>query len=269
VPHKYFTVDGVATYVHHGGPTTLPGQSPKLDAGETVVCLHRGGGNGAVFDDLRDALEGRHSALAFDQPGHARSGELDSLGDIGRMAHFTGQLTDALELGPHVLLGHSMGGAVALQRALDAPEAVRALVLCGSAARFDIPDDVVAASQRITEGKARRQFDRQVYSSATAPDVMQRGFMLDIKTDPRAGHGDLLATRAFDVEARLAEIRLPTLVVRGEDEVAPLVEASATLAKQIAGAREVVIPKAGHMLPLEQPQALADAVASFLEELSP
>ena len=83
---KYFTVDGVATFVHHRGPTTLPGTPPASSGGATVLCLHDAAGNGHVFTGLLDALSGEASPIAFDLPGHGRSGGLDSLGRIEAMA---------------------------------------------------------------------------------------------------------------------------------------------------------------------------------------
>jgi pimeloyl-ACP methyl ester carboxylesterase len=96
---------------------------------------------------------------------------------------------------------------------------------------------------------------------------MRRGFMDGIKTDPRATYGDLRACRAWDDRARLKEIGAPCLVVRGADELPEVAEAASRLAAMLPNAREVVIPDAGHLLPVEQPEALAAAVLSFLEEL--
>ena len=76
MPHKYASVEGVATFVHHAGPTTLPEVVPDLSRGEVVLCLHASGGNGAVFADLLQALAADHSPLAIDFPGHGRSGVL-------------------------------------------------------------------------------------------------------------------------------------------------------------------------------------------------
>ena len=71
--------------------------------------------------------------------------------------------------------------------------------------------------------------------------------------------------RAWDARAELSGIALPTLVVVGEDEAPALREQAELLAGEIPGARQLVIPKAGHMLPLEQPDALSEAVCEFLE----
>jgi len=263
VPNKYFQIDGVATYVHHQGATTLPDVPPHLERGETLLCLHGAGGNGAQFDDFAAALTG-HSPIAFDQPGHGRSGGLDSLGSIERMSIFAQAFAAKLGLPPRVLVGHSMGGAVALQMTLDAPSDVRALVLVGSAAHLPIPDEAVERSRLVTEGKARREFVKEIFSPKTSPDIMRRNFMEDLKTDPRAGHGDLLALRDFDLRSRLGELDLPVLVVRGDAEL--LQAQSAELVEKIPGAKSVVIPDAGHMVTMEQPAALAKAVGEFLKE---
>jgi pimeloyl-ACP methyl ester carboxylesterase len=266
VPNKYFQIDGVATHVHHQGATTLPGVSPDLSRGEVLLCLHGAGGNGAQFEPLAARLAAQHSPVAFDQPGHGRSGELDSLGSIERMAAFASSFAEALSLPPRVLVGHSMGGAVALQMALGSPESVRALVLVGSGAHIPLPEEVVTQSRLVTEGKARRQFVKEIFSPKASPEVMRQNFMEDLKTDPRTGHGDLLAVQAFDLRSRLAELKLPVLVVRGDAE---LLEAqSAELAEKIEGARSEVIPDAGHMVTMEQPEALADAIGAFLKELA-
>jgi pimeloyl-ACP methyl ester carboxylesterase len=268
VPHKYFRIDGVATYLHHRGPSTLPEVVPDRRQGERILCLHGAGGNGAVFDPLLDLLAERHEPLAFDQPGHGRSGALDSLGSIPRMAAFTRALWEKLALRAPVLLGHSMGGAVALQLALDHPDEVRGLVLVGAGARFDGVGEGVEHIRLVSEGKARREFDKEIYSPRTGPDVMKQGFLESLKTDPRAVYGDMLAIAECDLVPRLASVAVPTLVLVGEDEKPAMLEQAALLARDVPGARRVDVPAAGHQLHLEQPAALAAAIESFLAELT-
>lgn len=267
MPNKYLHIDGVATYLHHLGPTTLPEERPDLDRGEALLYLHGAGGNGSFFMPLAERLAERHSPIAFDQPGHARSGGLDSLGSIERMAAFAKAVADALVLERPVLVGHSMGGAVAMRYALDYPDAVRALVLIGTAPRFPLPEERIEQVRRVTEGKARREITRDAYSPATPPDVVRRGIMEDLKTDPRVGLGDMLACREWDAGDALGRIALPALVIAGEEEFEPLRAAADALAQALPDARRVAVPKAGHMAHFEQPDAVADAVLAFLEQL--
>jgi pimeloyl-ACP methyl ester carboxylesterase len=265
VPHKYATVEGVATYVHHVGATTLPEVVPDLSRGEIVVCLHGSGGNGAVFAELLRALAAEHSPLALDLPGHGRSGGLDGLASIEQMAAFVAAFLDKWGIARAVWLGHSMGGAVALRAALERPERVRALVLCASGARF--PGAAIPAVARVVAGKDRRPFFRDAYAPKAPPEVLRRGFLEDLKTDPRVLLSDLEACRAFDAEADLGRIAVPALVAVGEDEDPALRERSERLAAGLRGATFRRIRDAGHMLPLEQPEALAGVVSGFLRSL--
>lgn len=262
---KYVPVDGVATFVQYAGPTGLPEAAPDLSRGETVLCLHGVRGNGSVFEPLFERLAPAHSPVAFDLPAHARSGGLDSLASIEAMARFTGALAERLGISSAVLLGHSMGGAVALECALARPGAVRGLVLLGAAPRFDVPDSHLDQVRRVTEGKERSRITRDAYSPAASREVVQRGIMEDLKTDPRAEYGDLAALRDWSAEERLGSVPVPTLVVVGADD--PDAGAAERLAGGIPGARKVTIEKAGRMAHLEQPHAVADAVLGFLAEL--
>lgn len=264
MPYKYVSVADVSVYVRHTGPTTLPGHPPALDRGATLVCLHGAGGNQGVFDGVFGALEERHSLVAFDQPGHGRSGSLDSLADIHAMARFTREFLAALGIARPSVLGHSMGGMVAIQYALSYPDEVAGLVLSASPAVLGGLDEVIEATRQITEGKARRQFRREMYSPEATPEIMQKGFMEDMKTDPRAQLGDMIACRDWSGTADVSAISVPTLVVRGADEFDAVADPVDALAETIPGARHAVIPAAAHKLPIEQPAALADVLADFL-----
>lgn len=268
MPHKYFSIDGVATFVHHTGSTTLPDVPPDLSLGETIVCLHGAGGNGGQFQQVLAGLAAEHSPLAFDQPAHGRSAGLDSLGSLERMAGFTRSLLGVLGIESPVLLGHSLGGAVALQCALDGGPRVRGLVLVGAVVRDPVPDEYLEFARRLSEGKERRRFPREGYAVATPPEIMRRGFMEDLKTDPRATYGDLRAARACDLSEALSGLDLPTLVVVGEEEAEQIVAQADLLIERVRGAHKVTIPKAGHMVLIEQPDALCEAVTGFLRELT-
>jgi pimeloyl-ACP methyl ester carboxylesterase len=267
LPNKYVQIDGVATFVHHTGPTTLPDHAPAI-GDRPILCLHAEGSSGSVFAGLFAALEADHGLVAFDQPGHGRSGELDSLGDIERMAALTAAFHAKLGLPPCVVLGHSMGAAVALELELRHPACVSALILCAPGAALCVDDEALALARRVSEGKARRPFDPTLFSKQTTPDTMRATFMQGMKTDPRATYGDLQACAAWDMGERLAAIDVPTLLIRGEDDRAASVEASERLAEAIPAASVVAIPEAGFWLPMEQPSALADAVRPFVGGLS-
>jgi len=259
-------VDGIATFVRHVGPTTLPEKPPDLSRGQTVVCLHGQAANSGFFADTLVSLAAAHSPLAFDFPGHARSGRLDPLGSIAALSRHTLGVLAALGIERCVLLGGAMGGMVALETALESPNEVRALVLVTSAPHAVVPDALVERWRGISEGKLRREFERAGYASSATPEVMRRSFMEELKTDPRVVHQNWLTVRAFDRRGDLARVRCPTLVVIGDDD-AQNRPGSDALVAGIPGARLAVIPKCGTRVPLEQPEAFGEALLAFLAGL--
>ncbi len=268
VPSKYVSIQSFATFLRHTGPTTLPESPPDTSRGEVLLCLHHTGGNCRNFDSLARALCDRHSPLAFDLPGHDRTASLESLASIEAMADFALEVLGAVEVDrPAVLLGHGMGGMVALQCALTAPDQVRALVLCGSSVSYDCPDDLIDRARLVSEGKARREFDITAFRKGTPPEMMRTGYMDTLKTDPRVIYPNLLAQRSWNLGERASRIPVPVLVCVGDEEKSAIALASDNLVEVLPKARKIVIPEAGHMIPLEAPEALAGAVADFLEEL--
>ena len=262
VPAKYVSVDSVATLVHHRGRTTLPGHPPDTSAGVTVLCLHDAGGNGNDFAGVLDALaEAGQSPVAYDQPGHGRSGALDSLGDVTAMLRHARGLATTIGLDRPVLVGEGLGAAVALEAAIADPSWPAALVLCGGATtRFAIGDDVITQIRRIAGGKARREFDQTGYAPTTGREVYQKAFGEWIKTDPRTMVGDREAQRAWDATDRVGAVTCPVVVVVGEHEDASSRAAAEQLAGAVANGRVVTLAGAGRHGVYEQPAALADAI---------
>ena len=155
------------------------------------MCLHEAGDNGNCFGGLLDALAPSHSPVAFDRPGHGRSGSLDSAGSVAAMVAQLRGLATGFGLDRPVLVGEGLGAAVALEAAVADPAWPRALVLTGgAAARFDGLDATVAELRAITSGKARRAFDNTGYAPDTPKEVFQKAFAEWVRTDPRATLGD-------------------------------------------------------------------------------
>lgn len=269
MPQKYVFIDGVATYLHHTGATTLPEKPPDTSQGEALLCLHGGGGHGGDFAGLLAALGERHSPLAFDQPGHGRSGSLDSLGAVERMRDFTRALVEKLALPPLVLVGHSLGAAVALDYALAWPDGVRALVIVGGGAGFRIEPALLEHARLVTEGKRRRDFDPSAFAPGTDPKIQRAAFFAGLKTDPRASYGDLLACAAWKREDDLARIEVPTLVVHGDAERPAVVAEADRLCSLLSQARKSVLANAGSMILYERPDTLSAEILSLLETLPP
>jgi len=264
---KYVSLDGVAINYFHTGPSTLPGTPPALARGELLVFAHGAGSNAHTWHRQLTHLEAAHSALAFDFPGHGRSGSTEGLPDLAAHVRLLADFAAALALRPFVCVGRALGGAVALAFALAHPERLRALVLVATPARCAIPPAALDTWRAVTMGRATQPFDMRLFAAGADMAVVRECFMEQVKTDPRVRYTDLLAADGLDFTERLAALRLPVLVITGrEDHFCPP-DAAAAVQGAIPGARLTVVDGAGHMLTSEQPAAFNAALDAFLAAL--
>jgi len=252
----------------HTGPSTLPDVPPALGRGALFVLLHAAGSNAGMWRRQLTGLGERHSVVAPDLPGHGRSSGVEGPASVEESAELVVRLLAAVTSRPCVLVGRSMGGAIALVVAARAPARVRGLVLACSAARFPLRDAMIAGARDVARGRLPQQFTTDTFSPATGMDVMREAWMEQVKTDPRVRLTDLLACQAFDGRPLLAQVTVPTLVVAGADDTIAPLALSEELARGIAGARLEVLAQAGHQAPLEQSDAFNRLVTEFAERLA-
>ena len=174
------------------------------------------------------------------------------------------------------LLGFSMGGYVAREMVRQAPARVAGLALLASSSRADTPLQV---EQRGKAARAAplgpfRGLGRAAVASALRPDnAGNEALIAQVRAmGERLGRDvfvrQSLIVRAADTD-HLGQIACPTLVLHGEQDQMRSLEEARELAHGIPGARLAVLPHAGHMLTLEQPQATGRLLAHWLGELTP
>jgi pimeloyl-ACP methyl ester carboxylesterase len=244
-------------YARHR-PRKAETQSPA------VVCVHGAGGSRLNWPREIRRLPGAET-IVLDLPGHGRSSGAGCRTVEGYTAVLVATFK-ALNLSRAIVLGHSMGGAVALQMALSHPARVQGLVLIGTGARLRVAP---ALLEELLE--APEQAIALIVEWAFGPDapaeLKRAGQEVMAQTPPQVLHGDFVACDAFDVAGRLGDIAAPTLVIAGTaDRLTPLKYAE-FLAREIPGAELHPVEKAGHMTMLERPRTVGEAVARFVAAL--
>lgn len=244
--------------------------------GPPLVLLHGLGSSRNDWLLQLPTLIARYRTIAVDLRGHGASPAPSGSISIALLAADVARLLRRLDAPPAHLLGISLGGAVALQLALDFPELVRSLVLVNTAARFistswqqrltglrRVAGVYLYGMDRVAEGVAMRLFPRP------EQDALRR------ETVERLGRNNLAAYRAtlwaiarFDVRARLHEIACPTLIVAGDEDTTVPLASKRLLAQRIPHSRLVIIARSGHATPVDQPEAFNRIVVQFLEEIS-
>lgn len=264
MPSKYAYVDGTAVHYAHSGVSTLPGVVPKIDRGLPLLFLHDAGGNADVWKDQLELCSGNHSPITFDFPGHGRSGGTESLKTVEVYTAFFLAFVEALDLPAAVLVGHGMGASIAIEATAREPQRVRALILVGATSRPQVTTETLQTWENVMRGRAPQPFTTEAFSPKTDFAVMRKGWTEQVKTDPRVRYFDLLGWSGYDARTRLGSIGVPTLIVAGSDDAVTPAAQAAELQKSIAGSALIAIDDAGHMLPLEKPAELAEAITANL-----
>lgn len=175
--------------------------------------------------------------------------------------------------GPLVLCGASMGGIVALEAYAQAPERVQALALLGTTARPDTPEIAAlraSACAMIEDGGFEEMIVGNVPFSFH-PDHLHDAALVNLYLGMlrRAGAAELvrqniaIAARA-DRRPMLPAIRCPTLVLCGDADMVTTVEASREIAHGIPGAEIALVERCGHMLTIERPREVSNALCGWL-----
>lgn len=205
-------------------------------------------------------------AYAIDLPGHgARADnlpELASVADYARAVHRI--ITEELHLERPVIVGHSLGGLIALQMGLDFGVELGGLVLIGTGARMRVLPSLLEAARTDPE-QALQTLKNFSVAPQSDPALPARLLNEQIRPAPGGLYRDLMACNGFDVMDRLQELRsLPTLILCGsEDRNAP-VKYSDYLHTHIANSTLTIIPGAGHYAQRERAEGVNQAIAQWL-----
>jgi pyruvate dehydrogenase E2 component (dihydrolipoamide acetyltransferase) len=247
-------------------------RAPDEPAGDPVVLLHGFGGdlNNWLFNT--DRLAERRRVYALDLPGHGESSKDVGAGDLDAFAETLGGFLDAVGAARAHLVGHSMGGAVALAYALDHPDRVASLTLVAAAGlgediNPDYIDGFVAAERRRElKGVLELLFADQGLVSRKLVDVLRYKRLDGVDAALRTVAGAMYPSgrQTVVLAGRLDRLQAPALVVwGGQDRVLPAAHAQALAGR----ARVEVLAGAGHSPHMEAANEVNRLVGGFLDEL--
>ena len=229
-------------------------------SGQPLLFLH-GSDAFTEWHPFMAALASRFDVIVPDHPGFGRSDTPPWLDTIGDLAHFYRAFIEALGLHGIVLVGHGIGGWIACELALRDTQELGALVL------------VDAAGLPLTEdGVDTFMCSPDEIRAASYVDVRRAPEADDVRRAQQAKNALMTARVAWQprfYDAQLAKwlhrLRLPALVVWGADDAIFPPRQAGVFAAAIAGARTLIIPAAGHLPHVEQPQAFAAGVGAFID----
>ena len=256
-----------------------PGQSADAP---TVVLSHCWTGNHEIWVPVARRLrEQGYRVVLYDQRGHGASTRGTAPISVELLAHDLATVLEATDARGAVLAGHSMGGmsimSLANHRSDVLHERARAVVLVATSATKvgNYPDPFVRrmaaplvgspALTRAMAGRNGHRFVRGVFGSEPVHAHMVLTASAFARAHPGARADFMVALSTMDLLEGIATIQLPTTVMVGSRDTLTLPPKSDEMVAAIPGARLVTLPDKGHMLPLEDPDAVTDEIVRALK----
>lgn len=244
--------------------------------GMPVVLVHGFPFNHHIWDAQIAGLSAGYRVIAPDLRGFGESPAPDDGYSMDDFAADIVALLDRLGIDRAVWVGHSMGGYITFAALRRWPERVSAVALVATHAQPDSHEKKLqreaSADNAMIKGVSDTAFSMMGTIFASEVDrqgpMAQRIYDIMINTAPHAVAGALRGMAARPDSRDVARaLSIPALVVAGEDDEAVDAKLTGELAQLIPGAQHIVIPGAGHMPMVEQPEALTDTLRKFLDSL--
>lgn len=233
-----------------------------------VILLHGAGSNHLCWPAEIRRLQNFHT-IAIDLPGHGKS---PGTGFHDLKSYSKILLDFFREAGWYrvFLVGHSMGGAIALQFALEHPDHLMGMSLLSTSASFSIKKEIVESFR----SSKTSELGREQIMNMIAPLKGQTTWFPSVKrsfkeTRDSLIYADYRACNLFDVRSNIKEIQVPTQIFAPTNDSFVSYSSSSFLAKEIPGAELVSCFQNGHMVMLEDPQFVSQELFSFLTRNKP
>ena len=227
-----------------------------------LVFLHYFGGSSQSWIEVIDELACDYTCVAPDLRGFGGSeGSAGASYTVKDYADDVAALVDDLKLERYVLIGHSMGGKIALQFAARQPTGLASLVLLAPSPPTPEPMDE-AERTRLLAGHGIRfvaeETAHKIIAHPLAASMSKRIVEDNLRSSRPAWRAWLAHGSREDISGEVSSIKVPVMVVAGAADpvmTANLLERE--VVRRVAGARLTVLPKLGHLLPLEDPKTIA------------
>ncbi|BBH67794.1 hydrolase [Actinoplanes sp. OR16] len=256
--------DNELTPTYHHRPGTGP----------TLVFLHYWGGSSRTWQPVIDRL-GERATVTIDARGWGGSRHLPGPYSLDRMAQDVSRVVSEAGLTSYVVIGHSMGGKVAQLFASTHPRELAGVALVGPGPAKPAPAVTPAYQQQLAQAYDSAESVAGARDHVLTATALSNEAKAQVVADslsaasPEARTAWPLHGIAEDITAAARAIAVPVLVVAGEhDVVEPVGVLRTNLLPYLTRAEFRVLPGTGHLMPLEAPDALAQAIAEFADAVT-
>ncbi len=236
-------------------------------SGKSIVFVH-GACENSSFWNHQKSLSDRYRVLTLDLPSHGKSKPMIGLVQLRRYAEIVTEFITKKCPEKAVLVGHSMGGAIALLNAIEHPENLKGVVLVATGAKLGVlPSIREGLRTRFVETVKSVVGPRQ-FASTTNLEVVRFVTNEIMKCKGEIASADYEACNGFDVRQRLRTISIPTLIIVGEEDKMTPVTWSTYMKENIPKSKLVIVKEASHLPMLERPADFNRHLSEFVLSLN-
>jgi pimeloyl-ACP methyl ester carboxylesterase len=248
---------------------------------ETIIFSHGVLWSGKMFEAQMNALKSRYRVIAYDHRGQGQSEITESGYDMDTLYEDAAALIQALNAAPCHFAGLSMGGFIAMRLAARRPELLKSVILMATTSDPEPPANLPRYRLLNIVGRfigfglvvnpvMNIMFGHKFLNDSTRAaerELWKRRLMSNDRIGAsRAVMGVVTRQGVYD---EISKVKLPTLILIGDQDVATVPEKSQRIHAQILGSKLVMIPGAGHSASAEEPEAVNKAIIEFLDGLKP
>jgi 3-oxoadipate enol-lactonase len=243
-------------------------------SGKTLVLIHGLGGNTQTWDTQVPMLSRHYRVLTWDVRGHGGSDKPEGDYSAELFASDLTALLRALRIDSAFVLGHSMGGVIALRFALNFPDLCSALIVSSSSAQVnpqatkywqDLAASVLEGGIEAFPFDSTRAFSKDFVERN--PEAVEEFARKNPVNDPSCYAKAALAMSDYNYNDELGRIRCPTLIIVGDQDVMTPPGGSVRMNRLIPGSKLIIFKDSGHISYVEQPEVFSKTVLNFLAEV--
>jgi 3-oxoadipate enol-lactonase len=246
----------------------------RMGNGETIVLIHDGLVHREIWDGQFPVYAKNYDVVRYDRRGYGKSpvpaARYSNVDDLYR-------LFEQLKIKKAILMGMSAGGGLVIDFALEHPDRVTALVLVGAVVSgFDYTNHVLTRGGRLrqqdrasTEAAIEYWAFKDPYETAPASTAAKEKVKALLLANPQNlddRKGALRTPPKRPALPNLDEIKAPVLIVAGEYDIPDVHAHAGAIDAGTPNSRRIIIADAGHLVPMEQPEAFNTSVLQFLQE---
>ncbi len=224
----------------------------EVGTGKPIVFVHGACENSSFWNHQR-ILSDRFKIITIDLPGHGKSSPLHCEIEIRSYSDIVSEFVSKTCPDKPILVGHSMGGAIALLNAIEHPNSLRGVVLVCTGAKLGVLPSIREGLRSRFEETVKAVVGPRQFSSKTNLETIRFVTNEILKCNNGVAAGDYEACNSFDVRQKLQTISIPVLIIAGEEDKMSPVAWSSYMKENIPKSKLVVLRDASHLPMLERP----------------